>query len=520
MVKQGILKSAFILTVCGIICRLLGAFYRVPQAAMLGASGMGSYYLIFPVFAFFISLSSSSIPQSLSKLVAEALANNNKKQATMYFVWTVLLLGLFGLFCSFILIFFAPFLSNLQGNKALISGYFAISPAIFFVCLISCFRGYFQGFQTMTYSGVSQIIEQIVKVSLGLFLTNKLLIYGIEYAVFGGLIAITISEIVAVLYLVISYLFFKKNIKIYENKEVLPAKECCVKIIKTAIPFTLSYIIFPLSLMLDSLFFVKLLSMAGVPTDIAQNIFGLNNGVVSTLTNLPIVISTGLAMVIIPAISGNLKNKQKSIAEDKILLALKIGILIIMPCCLLFAVFPKEIIFILFGSLDNGVINEMQISSNMLIISSIGVLYLGIFQITTAILQASNRYFVPVKSLIWGAGLRAVLSVLLAFVPNVNVYSLSIASVICYIFVAMYNISALQKDFSLKVNYYAFFVVPLLAGILMIGVSLLFKFMLVEVLPITGVYLLSLLIGGIVYISCLFLFKVFNKKELIQVFKI
>ena len=69
MVKQGLIRSAFILTFCGIICRLLGAFYRVPQASMLGASGMGNYYLVFPVFAFLVSLSSSSIPQSLSKLV-------------------------------------------------------------------------------------------------------------------------------------------------------------------------------------------------------------------------------------------------------------------------------------------------------------------------------------------------------------------------------------------------------------------------------------------------------------------
>ncbi len=520
MAKQGLIKSAFVLTFCGIICRLLGAFYRVPQASMLGSSGMGSYYLIFPVFAFLVSLSSSSIPQVLSKLVADALANNNPKQAKMYFVWTLVLLSLFGFLCVILLIGFAPVLSNLQGSKNLTSGYFAIAPAVFFVCLISCFRGYFQGYQTMTYSGISQIIEQIVKVFLGLFLTNKLLVYGVEYGVFGGLIAITISEIAALIYLFICYLFFRKKQILQEKSELLSAKDCCKKIIKTALPFTLCYIIFPLSLMLDSLFFVKLLSMAGVSVESAKNIFGINNGVVSTLTNLPIVISTGLATVIVPAISGNIKNGQKEIAESKILLALKIGILIILPCGVLFAIFPKEIIYILFGSLGNTYFNEMQVASGMLIISSVGIIYLGIFQITTAILQANNKYFVPIKSLLIGVIVRLILCVGIAFIPNVNVYTLPIASVICYMVVAMYNITALQKDFSLKVNFYSFFTAPILASILMVCVVFIFRAILLSLLPMGVCYLLSLVLGGGVYLISLILFRAFEKRELSHIFKI
>ena len=520
MVKQSILKSALILTICGIICRLLGAFYRVPQAVMLGASGMGNYYLIFPVFAFLISLSSSSIPQSLSKLVSESIAKNNKKQAKRYFVSSLFLLSIFGLICTIVLVFIAPFLSNLQGNKSLVSGYFAIAPAIFFVCLISCFRGYFQGYQTMTYSGISQIIEQVIKISLGLFLINKLIIYGVEYAVFGSLIAITISEIFALIYLFFSYIFFKNKLKIGEENDVLTMKESCKKIIKIALPFTLSYIIFPLALMIDSLFFVKILTNAGVSGEIANNVFGINSGVVSTLTNLPIVISTGLATAIVPAISGNIKSGQIKVAEEKIMLVLKIGFLILLPCAVLFAVFPREIIFILFGSLGNSLFDEMQVASGMLIISSVGVLYLGIFQITTAILQADNKFFAPIKALIIGVLIRVLVCVCLIFVSSINIYSISIASVVCYGFVAIYNMGVLQKDFPLKVNYNTFFIVPFFAIILMLCACTLFKILFTTFLPLGLSYLFALFCGGCVYILFLFVFKAFEKREVAYLFKI
>ena len=214
LAKQNVIKAAFILTFCGVFCRILGAFYRVPQANMLGSEGMGNYYLIFPIFSFMISLSASSIPQSLSKLVAESVQNGEQNKAKKYFNSSLLLMTFFGLFCSLLMIFFAPFLSKLQQNTQSLNSYFAIAPAVFFVCLISCFRGYFQGYQTMTFSGISQIIEQVIKVAFGLYLTSKLLVYGIEYGVFGSLIAITISEFVALVYLFISYKFFaKKNCK-------------------------------------------------------------------------------------------------------------------------------------------------------------------------------------------------------------------------------------------------------------------------------------------------------------------
>ena len=85
MAKQTLIRSVVILTVCGIICKILGAIYRVPLTNVLGSKGMGMYYLIFPIYSFMLSLSSSSLPSALSKLVSSCLSANDSGGAKRYF---------------------------------------------------------------------------------------------------------------------------------------------------------------------------------------------------------------------------------------------------------------------------------------------------------------------------------------------------------------------------------------------------------------------------------------------------
>ncbi len=520
MVKSNVIKSAFILTLCGIVCKVIGALYRVPLTALLGAEGIGMYYLIFPIFSFLLSLSSSASSSVLSKLVAECISRGETKKAKTYFGCSCKLFGGIGFVCVLVLIIFAPILSSIQNNQSGIYGYISIAPAILFVCLISCFRGYFQGYQNMTYSGISQIIEQIVKVGLGLVLAGFLAPLGLEFGVLGCITAITISEIVALIYLFITYLMFKRK----ENKEaiveeIINKKECYKTLIKMAIPFTLSFIIFPLSLFLESIMIVPLLTRSGLGAQKAVSIFGLSNGVVSTLTNLPVVVSTSLAMVIIPSISFYIKQGKKEIVEEKITFIFKIATLIILPCVVVFAVFPQDIIFSLFGSLKSGELNEMMISSRMLIVSSLGVLYLAIFQISTAILQATGRYFVPVVSLSIGIIIKIIVSLILLNLPEINIYATSISSSLCFVVITMINMSYLQKDFNIKINYYSLLFIPCLALVGM-GISIVIcKSLFASFLPMWIAIIASFVVGGGVYIACLLVFGVFEKLELAAILK-
>lgn len=520
MAKQNIIKSAFVLALCGIVCKVLGAVYRVPLTNILGSNGMGMYYLIFPIFSFMLSLSSASLPSALSRLVAECLGEGDKESAKKYFRCSVILFFCFGLLCSLFVIVLAPSICALQNNSQNILSYIIIAPSILIVCVISCYRGYFQGYQNMTYSGVSQIIEQVVKVVLGLILASKLVVYGLSYGVLGCIIAITIAEVFAFIYLMICKICFdikgkRQNIiaKINKTKE-LPTKFYYKKIITTSIPFTLGYVIFPLATLIDSLIVVPLLTKAGIDNNIAVSVFGLNNAVVGTLTNLPIVVSTSLAMVILPSLTFSIKNEDLQSINKKLSFIYRTTIFCVLPCVIVFALFGKWVIVTIFGQLATNGFNELFVSNNMLIISSVGVLYLVIFQVTTAILQANGNFYKPVISLSVGVVIKVILSIVLLLIPNINFYAVNLANVVCYITICYINIHYLEKCYKSNVSFRQNYLAPICSCIIMCLTiffgGLGFRTFLQENLA----YLLALVLGACVYIGVSFCLKSFSREEL------
>jgi len=152
----------------GFLSKIVGAVYRIPLTSIIGAEGMGLYQMVFPLYTLMLTISSSGLPSSISKLVSENIAKNNYKQADKIIKMSFILLVCFSVLCCFIVLLFSSTFSKIQGNKDAMLCYIGIAPAIVFVGLISGFRGYFQGLQQMVPSAVSGFIEQVVKMVLGL----------------------------------------------------------------------------------------------------------------------------------------------------------------------------------------------------------------------------------------------------------------------------------------------------------------------------------------------------------------
>ena len=216
--KNNFLFGAVLLAVSGIICKIIGAVYKIPLTNILGTSGMGLYYFVFPVYAFMLTLSSSAIPAAISRIISKNAAQNNYAEVHKIFVSSLLLmLILGGVFTGLLLILAAP-LSKLQGTPQALIMYLAIAPAILLVSLVSGYRGYFQGLQNMVPSGVSQIIEQLAKLGFGFALAFLLLPQGLIYGVLGAILGITISEIFALVFLYIYYRVHKRHGHLTQEK--------------------------------------------------------------------------------------------------------------------------------------------------------------------------------------------------------------------------------------------------------------------------------------------------------------
>jgi len=522
MKKQSFIFGALILSISGIICKVLGAFYKIPLANVLGAQGIGIYYLIFPVYAFFITFVSSSFTISISKSVSNAVAKNECGYAHRIFSASLLLLFLIGLCISFLLCILCKVLSSLQGFENAFVCYLIVAPAVVAVAISSAFKGFFQGLHNMTPSAFSQVINQIFKLAVGFTLAKLLIGSGVLFGTAGAILGITIAELLTCAFFVVYYLVFrKKNKKFFvkdnsektENTEKTEKISCVMKMVfKQAIPFTLSSIILPMSLVIDSFLILNILKSMGFEKLFSTGLMGLNSGVVNTLINLPSTLSVAVCMTIVPYISFAMSKNDYNSVKNKASLALKLTMLISLPCCIIYSIFSKQIITTLFsGSLQS--VYEINVASSLLTISSINIFYLAILQLSTAFLQAINKSYVPVLSLSIGLVFKVIFEVIFISNPYMNIAGAVVSNSACYFVACLINILYFRKEFRISYSFYKIVSCPLIASV----VATFCIFLSIKVcegfFSIAVSTLLSLSLGILIYIFLIFLLKTFTKEE-------
>lgn len=430
-----IIKGATALGIGAFLAKLLGAIYRIPLTNLIGGLGLGLYQMVFPVYCVLLDFSGAGVPQALSKLIAPINEEDKPLIAKEYLITALKLLSVIGIICTILMIVFCRALSNLQGDGNAIYAYLALAPAVLLVALLSCFRGYFQGHLKMAPTAISQVIEQIVKLVLGLFFV-KLFLPSIPKAVGGATLAISISEFCALIYLVVVY---KKHVKKNQipttliNKNFLSVAK---KIIKVTVPITLIGIIIPFSQVIDSFIIINLLS---IYAENATSLYGLLSGVASTVINLPVSICYGIATVAIPIISrANKENDKNKNALKTIVLTLLVSI----PSTLFLAVASPFTVKVLFSGLSNI---ERPIAENLIRICSPCVVLLSLLQTLNAILIAKGKLYFPIISLTSGVIVKIIVSLILLRNPFYNVYGGAIALIACYFTVCLINLIMIFK---------------------------------------------------------------------------
>ena len=157
--KTTFVKGAAILAAAGLICKLIGVFFRIFAVRIIGEDGMFYYELVYPTYSWLLIISSSGIPTAISRMVAERAAIGNHDGARRVFRKSLLLLLLIGILTSALMFFGADWLGGtvLNGGVGAKYSMMALAPALLFVSLMCAYRGYLQGLQRMTGTSVSQL---------------------------------------------------------------------------------------------------------------------------------------------------------------------------------------------------------------------------------------------------------------------------------------------------------------------------------------------------------------------------
>lgn len=462
--KNDFLKGAAILGLAGIVVKFLGMFFRIPLGNIIGDEGMSYYQSAYPIYNYLLVISTAGIPTAIAKIVSEKRAIGDYYGAKRVLRVSFILLAIIGACTSTIIIFGAPWLVRVVKNEPALRSVMAIGPALFFVSLMSVFRGYFQGTQNMAPYGISQVVEQFFRVIFGLGLAIFFLDRGVEFAAAGGTLGATIGAFFGFLVILFMYIRYSKKNPVVDsgNFEIEKSNEIIKRILKIAIPITLGASIMPIMSLIDLGIIMRRLIEIGFVEE-ANNLYGQLSGYANTIVNLPQVITAAVQISIVPAIAHlAIKNEQKEL-EKTMDTGVRLSLLLGLPCGIGVVTLAKEIMLLLYPLQPETALGAGAI----LQFSGFGIIFLSIFQITTGIIQGLGKPILPARNLGLSAIVKVVLNYTLVGIPSLNIRGAAIATVCAFAIAAILNIITLMKLSAYKPNFKHVVIKPVVSVIVM-----------------------------------------------------
>lgn len=554
MKRQSFILSAIILALGGFFAKAIGALYKIPLANILGSTGMGIYYLIFPIYSLIISFCGNGVSVALSTEVAKCRKIRHRFNEQKLLRVALLIGFILSLIFSIFVIVLSKNIAEMQGNVNAYLGYIAIAPAIIISTMIATLRGYFQGIENMVPTTVSMIIEQIIKLSMGLILAHKLCVYGLQYAVLGAVIGVTLSEVMALIIIVINFItykgqlyynyknlcyrskkkinirkFLKSNILLNKSKTHSISKifKCnsksmryttriaIGKILKVAIPCTFSSLIIPISTMLDSFMIINLMISAGYSSVISTSLYGLWGGVVQSLISLPTIIVSAITTSLVPSLSGMIVKNDTNEIKQKISFFIKLTWVLSIILFVIIFVFAEDILVFLYGDgLSKVVINELFYATKMLKLTSISIIYYSFLQTFTAILQTIGKSHVPFFAMLISVVIRTLFVYILVSEVSINIFGGIIANTIFLSIATLILAVVVSKYIKLDYKLYNNLIKPLVLGFVVLGITYLVNCLLKGYIDYFWSMCLSAIIGIVIYLISIYFGKIFNYKEM------
>lgn len=437
------LKGTLILTVSSIVVKVIGSLNWIILSRVLGGEGIGLYQMGFPIYLMAITLSSAGIPVAISIITAEKLAQKDFLGAKRVFNVSLRLLFVTGLVFASALFFGAHWLIDnhwIRDSRAYYS-IIALAPAVFFVTFLASFRGYLQGWQIMTPTAASEIVEQLMRVVTMIVFANMFMPHGLAYAAGGASMGAGVGAFCALLVLMWFYGRLKQKLKAdLQQQNLLATRESARAIIsrllRLALPVSMSSLMLPVVANLDLLIVPQRLEAAGFHISQATEFFGYLTGMAVPLINLATIFTAAMTISLVPAISESRALNDVFGIRAKTRTAFRVALIITCPCFVGMYFLAEKIAELIYNA--PGAADAIQTMS-------VGILLLGLHQISTGILQGLGRTSIPVINMILAAAVKVFLSWTLTAIPTLGIKGAAMATVVDFGLAAVLNMIFIYK---------------------------------------------------------------------------
>lgn len=518
-VKESFMQGVIALMFSQVLIKLLGLVYKLylTNKEGFGDAGNAIYSGGFQIYALLLTLSSTGVPNAISKLVSEREALGDHKGAHRIFKVAFALFAVIGLVGTLMLFFGAKFIAtNWLSIPECEYTLVALSPSIFFVAVSSVIRGYFNGRENLRVTATSQTLEQIFKTFLTVLVVEVVFFLSSSNTVFmaaGANLATTLATFLSFAYLYLYYKVQKTDIRHEIKNSVNTSRRTTVKsiakkILAVSIPVSLSSIMSSLNKNIDSVTVVKGLKTF-MSAEEAKIQYGILGGKIDTLTSLPLSFNIAFATALVPAISAAITKKDTKTATKRLSFSLLVTMLIGLPCTIGMMVFAGPILRLLFPAQAAGTF--------LLQISALTILFTVLEQTINGALQGLGKVMVPAIALGVGVVAKLICNLVLVPIPGIGAAGAAIGSVVCHLVAFIIVFAVLRKNIKLNLKFSNFIFKPILATIMMTICSVFVYIALKGMLAERLATIIALIVAVFIYALALIVLKVFSKEEIYMI---
>ena len=466
-VGGGFISGVFILSLSTLIVKIVGLAFKIPMLSLLGMEGMGYFNSAYEIYALLCVVSTAGLPVALSILISSARAIEDSSKILKTYRAAIKIFFALGVLGSAIMLVFAKPISEYIGNNDSFYCILAIAPALLFICLASAVRGYCQGFGDMKPTAISQLIEAILKLALGVSFALAGIKKGYSVPIISALavFGITVGTMISMCYLFIAQ---KKH------KIALPCEDCTgnrgyyKELLRIALPITLGSAVISLTRIIDMAFIMRRLQDIGISQFRANEIYGAYTTLALPVFGLIPSLISPISMALIPELTVFIKKKNLIGETQTVEKSIKLTSLLSMPASLAVTVFSRQILSLLFQGQGEAV----EIAAPLLSLLGGSVFFSCLITTTNAVLQAYGCVKLPIFSMSVGVAVKAFSSYFLLGTKGIGVYGAPIGSLACNITVVLLNFAFMlryAKNTENALNVTRCFLKPFLSSVLSIG---------------------------------------------------
>ena len=468
--KQTFLHGAALLALATAVVKVIGALYKLPLKMVIGDEGYSYFSTAYDIYTVLLLVSTAGLPVAMSRMISQATSLGNSRQIQrVYSSARALFLGIGGVSTALMMLLCRPLANALEQPDA----WFAIiclGPCAFLMGIISTYRGFFQGQGNMIPTSISQVLEAIAKLVVGLLAAILLLHFtgSIPLAAGGAILGVTFSCLISVVYL--AFVFHRSAELSHEGEGQADSFGLTTKrLLAIAIPITIGaaglqlLTVVETSLYMDRLIslletgrlnspLVELLNqevLAANPlgltaaekhAKIAANLNGIYN-MGKTIYNMPNAFISPITISIIPAITAHitLANAQgvKSTEES----AARITALLSLPCAVGLMVLAEPIMALLGGYSGE----KLALAGELMALLGISVFLHAIVLLTNAIMQAHGHANIPVVNMLCSGVMKLAVVYILTGNPAIGILGVPIGTALCNLCIAILNLLSIRR---------------------------------------------------------------------------